>query len=36
MKKANLVVVAAAIILIVILFMFMQTVVDILSSFGVV
>ncbi len=36
MKKTNIIVVIAAIILIVILFMFMQTVTDILTGFGVV
>lgn len=36
MKKTNIIIVVAAIILIVVLYLFMQTITDILSNFGVV
>jgi hypothetical protein len=36
MSKTNAIIIVAAIILIVVLYLFMQTIVDILSNFGVV
>ena len=36
MSKTNAIIIVAAIILIIVLYLFLQTIVDILSSFGVV